>query len=467
MAWYYTIFGRFHPLVVHFPVGILLLAFIFEVVSLLPRYRHYRASVPEMLAVGAFFSVLSAATGLVLQDEGGYSQNLVQVHQILGISTACLSIITLILYKRLAKEKLFANSISIGIVALFVSITGHWGGMLTHGESYFSQADDDGEYVTDPVVKLSAIANVDSARLYADVIQPILESRCYSCHSSRRIKGDLRLDGIEQIMQGGSDGKVIMAGHPDSSSLYSRMMLPLEHEDHMPPNEKPQPSSAEVALIQSWIQDGADFERKVYQSKNTGGIKTFLSSLVAQSESPSFVPSTEVEPADEKAVKKITDRGIKVLLVASESNYVIISFVNKNNITTDDVRSLIPLRKQIIELDLARTNANDSIMSLISDLRELRKLNLQNTAITDAALSYISTLENLVHLNIVATGVTDAGLVNLHPLKNLTHIYAFQTDVSASGIDQLKISRPGIVVDTGGYSLPRIAEDTIDVFADP
>src|SRR5690606_24271908 len=147
----------------------LLLAFIFELVSLLSRYRHYRTSVPAMLAVGGFFSVLSAATGLVLRDEGGYSQNIVQVHQILGISTACLSIIALILYRHFAKGRLFANSISVGIVALLVSITGHWGGMLTHGESYFSQVDGNNEYLNDPVLKLRAIANVDSAHLYADV----------------------------------------------------------------------------------------------------------------------------------------------------------------------------------------------------------------------------------------------------------------------------------------------------------
>src|SRR5690606_37056673 len=146
---------------------------------------------PAMLAVGGFFSVLSAVTGLVLRDEGGYSQNIVQVHQILGIFTACLSIIVLILYKRFAKGRLFANSISIGIVALFVSITGHWGGMLTHGEGYFTQVDGNNEYLNDPMLRLRAIANVDSAHLYADVIQPILESRCYSCHSLSRIKGDL------------------------------------------------------------------------------------------------------------------------------------------------------------------------------------------------------------------------------------------------------------------------------------
>ena len=412
--------------------------------------------------------MFSVATGLVLREEGGYSENVVQVHQILGICTACLSIIALLLYKRFAVTgKFFLNSISICLVALLVSITGHWGGMLTHGENYFSQVDNGNEYPNDPLTKLGTIANVDSAKIYADVIQPILESRCYSCHSASRIKGDLRLDGIEQILQGGSDGKIILPGQPDSSSLYARMMLPLEHEDHMPPNEKPQPSSAEVALIQSWIHDGADFERRVFQSRNATDIKTFLTSLITQSKAPSLVPATEVEPADEKALQRIVDRGIKVLPVAGGANYVTISFLNKSNVTTDDVRLLLPLKEQIIELDLARTNAGDSIVLVISELKELRKLNLQNAAITDGALSYISTLDNLMHLNVVATRITDEGLKKLDQLERLTNVYAFQTDVTAEVINQLKASRPEMLIDTGGYSLPRIADDTMDVFADP
>ena len=89
---------------------------------------------------------------------------------------------------------------------------------------------------------------------------------CY-CHSSSKQKGDLRLDKEEFIMRGGKNGLVIKDGPVDSSSLYKRLILPLEDEDHMPPNEKPQLSSSEIALIQYWIEDHADFTKPVSEFK--------------------------------------------------------------------------------------------------------------------------------------------------------------------------------------------------------
>jgi hypothetical protein len=80
----------------------------------------------------------------------------------------------------------------------------------------------------DPAVRIRAIASVPDAILYRDVIQPILESRCYDCHSSAKEKGDLRLDKEEFIQKGGKHGPVIKAGPADSSAIFKRLMLPLQ-----------------------------------------------------------------------------------------------------------------------------------------------------------------------------------------------------------------------------------------------
>ena len=76
-----------------------------------------------------------------------------------------------------------------------------------------------------------------------------------------------------------------------------RLMLSLEDEDHMPPNEKPQPSSSEIALIQAWINEGAKFELKVSECSNAEKIKGYFTSVVEQSHKEKLIPEEEVETA--------------------------------------------------------------------------------------------------------------------------------------------------------------------------
>ena len=248
--------GRLHPLIVHFPIGILFIAFFFECLSQFRSYNKLRAAVQPSLLVGVICAIVSVITGLILSEEGGYDDDLLERHKWLGIATAALAamiygfrLISGKYFQQKARRRTFHLILFVPLIIL-VSITGHYGGSMTHGADYLFAAAGNIE-TDDPGIKLKAIQDVDNAVLYADLIQPILESRCYSCHSTRRQKGDLRLDGIDVIRRGGENGSIIEAGIPDSSALFVRLMLPLEHDDHMPPNEKPQPSSAEIALIQS------------------------------------------------------------------------------------------------------------------------------------------------------------------------------------------------------------------------
>ncbi len=45
--------------------------------------------------------------------------------------------------------------------------------------------------------------------------------------------------------------------------MIKRLLLPVDNEDHMPPKEKPQPSENQIALLQWWISQGAEFGKKV------------------------------------------------------------------------------------------------------------------------------------------------------------------------------------------------------------
>ena len=64
-------------------------------------------------------------------------------------------------------------------------------------------------------------------------VLPILYHHCFSCHSEKQSKpkGGLRLDSVEGIRK----GDVLQPGHPEQSDLLARTLLPIQHEDVMPP----------------------------------------------------------------------------------------------------------------------------------------------------------------------------------------------------------------------------------------
>lgn len=459
-------FGRFHPLVVHLPIGILFLAFLFECLSRFARFKPLETAVQPSLLVGSAFAVVAIATGLLLSEEGGYEEPLLTRHKNVGIAT---TLFTIILYFIRSKAANFftshktVKSVRILLflpVIILLSITGHLGGSMTHGEEYLFESLVS-EKQTDPMNEIKAIANLDSAILYQDVIEPILDSKCYSCHSAKKRKGDLRLDQVEFIMQGGKHGSVIEAGNPDSSSLYSRLMLPMEDEDHMPPNERLQLSSSEISLIKTWITEGASFDRKINAFAQSAKIKNYLTALLAQLQQEPLVPEQQVSAADEDALNALRQQGVVILPLGNETNYLSVSFVNVTSLTDADLQLLLPLKKQLLWLNLGRSKITDEGSKVIAQLPALRRIHFNNTMISDEGIKHLTPLTELNYLNLVGTKITDTGLSHLTSMKKLKNIFVYQTQVTAKGLQDLSSKLPEAILDTGGYSLPRLASDTI------
>lgn len=467
MDWITQFLGRLHPVLVHLPIGILFLAFIFECISQLKPYKKLRSAVQPALLIGVFFAIASAITGWYLSQEGGYEDDLLSRHKSLGIATAILGVVVYFLrataqlyFQSKAKRKTFYLVLFIPLIIL-VSLTGHFGGSLTHGDDYLFASIETSTEVVDPAIKLQRISDLDNAAFYPDVIQPILESRCYSCHSSRKQKGELRLDGISFIEKGGEHGAILERGNSDSSSIFQRLMLSLEDDDHMPPNEKPQPSSSEIAMIQAWIDEGADFEMKISACKDSDKVKRYFSSLVMQSKKEALIPEDEVEQPDGKAFAALNEKGIITLPVSHESNYLSVSFVNRRALAPGDLQLLLPLKKQIVWLNLSRTTIADSSLNIIAGLSALRRLNLEFTSITDKGIHALSPLAELRYLNMVGTKITDESMGHLSELQKLEDLFIYQTDVTLSAIQKFKTAKPGVKIDTGGYALPKIITDSI------
>jgi uncharacterized membrane protein len=462
-----TFFGRFHPLLVHLPIGILFLAFLFECLSFRNGYKKLNKAVQPALFWGSVFSIAAAISGFFLRQEGGYEENIADLHQNFGIVTAVLSMIVYVLRPKVKywvdhplRRKRVKLALSIPLIVALV-ITGHWGGSLTHGEEYlFAVMSLDNNEDIDPAEKIRQIINVDQAILYDDVIQPILEARCYDCHSSTKQKGDLRLDREELITRGGENGLVIRDGPADSSSLFARLVLPLEHEDHMPPNEKPQLSSSEIALIKYWIEEKASFEKPIDQFKNDDKIAAIIRTM-QEAPGESWIPRNSVSAASDKSLRKLSDLRVNPMPLATGSNYLMVTFTGTQKVTDEQLQSLQEIEQQLVWLNLSYTSVTDDQMKALSKLRNLRVLNLNNTAISDAGLSQISTLDELRSLSVVGTRVTDASIETLTKIKNLTHLFLYQTAISDAGLQKLMKEHEKMKIDTGNYTLEKLPTDTI------
>lgn len=451
--------GRFHPILVHLPIGILLLACFFQWLVLKPKFAVLQPAIPVMMFWGMLGAVLSCLSGYMLSLSGDYDEELVGRHQWMGIFTAALSLLLYVLYKFSLSEKP-ARWISLGVMAL-ITITGHLGGSLTHGSDYLTEGLNSG---TESGAALKPIPNIQEAALYTDVVQPLLQSRCYNCHGPNKQKGKLRLDKQELILKGGKDGKIIEPGKADESEMIERMLLPAEDEDHMPPKEKPQLTQGEIAILHWWISTGADFNKKVKDLPQTDKIKPILLALQSgtsgEDKKASDVPEAAVSKPDEEAVSRLRKAGVMIIPVAQNSNYLSVSFVTAGAAADSLVKLLAPLKKQLVWLNLNNAAISDETMKEIAKFTGLTRLQLSNTSITDEGIMKLQPLRELQSLNLVGTRITAAGVNQLKDLQKLKNLYLYQTGVNNADWPQLQKTFPAAQLDSGKYTVPTLVTDT-------
>jgi len=406
-------------------------------------------------------AILAALTGYLLSFSGDYDEGLVITHQWFGISVAAVSIAMFYFHSKAAP---FKTQVSVSILLfVLIVITGHLGGALTHGSDYLTKS---WNLSPDTVVQRKPIPNVQEAMVYSDIIQPVLQTRCYSCHGKNKQKGKLRMDDSLRLMKGGKDGPVILPGNAEKSEMVKRLSLPRGDDDHMPPTEKPQPTEQEIALIHWWIAAGAPFDKKVKQLDQPEELKTALLALQNVREKKIIVPDLPAKPvvkADDEAIKKLKNIGAVVEPVAQNTNYLSANFVTVKDPGDKEVQMLLPLKEQLIELKLGSSSLTDSATLIIAQFTNLMRLQLDYTKITDKGLANLTALQNLRYLNLVGTAVTEKGVLQLKDLKSLRSIYLYQTMVKKSGWNDLKKAFPKTLIDSGGYIVPLLPTDTTEV----
>ncbi len=458
--------GRFHPLLVHLPIGFLLIAALLEVGRRINRIQVSSSTIAFILLWSAIGATLSCVAGYLLSLGGGYDDTLLERHKWQGIGVAAFAWIAWVAsFEKLRKKMPFSSTMYMGTFGLAVLLTmtaGHDGGSLTHGEGYLTQ------YTPEPFRKLAGmppaelaeqevkpIANIEQANVYQDIVQPIMKKNCVQCHNASKSKGDLRLDQLDLIKKGGESGPALQAGNSATSDLIKRCLLPERDDKHMPPKGKPQLTNEQIALLSWWIEQGAPADKKVADLQKSEAVKPALATLTSgntgekQEASGSAVLGMEVEAADDKKIQALRKAGLLVNPISQDKNLLEVSAVNAKTFDDSQIGLLTALSDQIITLKLSGTKVTDASMKEISKLKHLTKIYLDRTAVTDAGLAELKSLQYLEYLNLIGTKVTDLGLKNVAAIKTVRSVYVWNSNVSDSIARQLEKSNPKIQISNG------------------
>jgi uncharacterized membrane protein len=457
--------GRFHPLLVHFPIVLLLLAGALE---LRAWWRHSSSSSTEsgegtgaVLALGAVSALAAAGAGLLLGGSGGYGGSTFEWHQRFGVIVALGASLTVAgwIAARRSKRGRAATVVYRTLLGTTVSVlvvAGHLGATLTHGEGYLTEhAPASVRGLLSPLLggsdAAARVARADQAVAYSSLIQPVLEKRCTRCHGAAKAEGKLRLDTPDAIRKGGSDGPVIVPGRAAESEIVRRIWLPSSHKDAMPPGGSQSLPASEAALIRWWIDQGARFNQKLSELDVTPEVQPAIEAVVGPLERGGpTLPAVNVGAPDRQAVATATRLGASVVPLASTNHFIELHCTNAGTRLGDaELAALRPLAPQTVWLDLSGTGITDAGLSTVAQFRNLTRLHLNRTRISDAGLKQLAGLQQLEYLNLYGTGVTDAGLPSLAVLKKLRTLYVWQTAVSSSGLERLHAALPRLEIETG------------------
>jgi uncharacterized membrane protein len=266
--------GRMHPLVIHFPIALIIVACGVEVWHAARGERRPAPMGVACVALGAAGAAVAAGMGWLnaAYERPGSASSVLFLHRWIGIAVAVASAGLAVLSVRASRAEagIVRSLYRAGLVvtAVLVSVGAHLGGMMTYGDLYLTDAvaalwgggpAGGGPPMIEtarPMVPLSAVHFPETGPVdFRSHVEPIFAAACWSCHSAAKSKGRLRLDSKAAAMAGGRSGPVVIAGHSGESLLIQRVMG--SGDDDQMPLDAPPLEDEKIRILRAWIDQGA------------------------------------------------------------------------------------------------------------------------------------------------------------------------------------------------------------------
>lgn len=434
--------GRFHPVVVHFPIVLLLLMPALEWFG--RKHGALREAAGFILGLALLAAVVALFAGMALARADGHEGTLLTDHLRGGF---CVVIGTALAwcFRGVSRAAYFS------LLVLTLGTLGwaaHNGGSLTHGETYLTES------LPVQVKRWFGIKDAPAPETYAPgtvfaaAILPTLQKYCIDCHGPEKQKGDYRMDGFAALLAGGKSGKRAITPHDLSQSEFvRRLMLDRDDDKVMPPRKKPRLKPAEISLLRWWIRQGAERDLLLTAVKDAPAEVATL--LAARAESgaaqPAYVPKVADYSQMHGEIARIEQStGIKFVPVSQRPGDGLILRVRgaESRFGDAELAQLARIAPYVVEAELAGTNVTDAGFTALKPFINLEKLHLERTRVTGAALGELRGLSKLVYLNVCATRVSDEYLAQIPSLTALRQLYLFGSHATEGAVNRLRTALP-------------------------
>ena len=440
--------GSLHPLVVHLPIGFIILTLLVDILI-----KTKNNSVKRIITIGWFFSFISggisALFGWFLGDNNYYLESQINIHKWSGIAFVILTFLIWILRALNFNLNKSIYRISNFAILILILITGHYGGEMTHGKGYLIKGLPFIKQKKIPTIFLAKKENsLDSMYVFEDLIYPVFEEKCIACHNKKQAYGGLNMSKYENIIKGGNSGLGIQKGNPYKSLIYKRVSMSQNEANFMPPAGTPL-TFDQVAVLKWWIDNSAKLKTPLTKLRNDKNIRSLVEeNYKLDLREKSYIETLNLAPIDENKLEVFKDEKYHWRFLDSEKSLLDVKFIGKK-ITRNDIELLSKLKNHIIWLNLSNCQLKDDLISFLPHFPNLTRLRVQKNKLTDKFITHIKDIKNLRELNIYGTQVTDASLNICSKMKNLEKIFLWNSKVTPLGIQEFKTQNPTIEIISG------------------
>lgn len=424
--------GRMHPLILHLPIGMLILVAALVLFGKQFDVAHNQPVVRFTLLLASLSASLTALFGFFLSLQGDYTGDAMTLHKYAGVALSWLCYALLLVY-----QSQFRRAIVLilgGLSFALLVAAGHTGAVLTHGENF----------LLEPLKGSQPVLTADNSSAYDYAIRPVLEAKCFSCHNQTKAKGKLVMTDRNRFMAGGENGSPWVAGKPEESLMIKAIHLPLESDEHMPPDGKAQLTSTEIAALEAWVRAGADFDRKIGEFPEGDSLRLAVALLAANKPSQATERIYAFASAPEASIEKVNTPFVTVAPLYQGSPALQADFFVRKGFDLKSLNALTAVRDQLVSLSLSKMPITDNDLAIVSNFANLEILNLNFTDVTGAGLRSLEPLKKLRSLSLASTRVRPRDLDPVLKLPELRHLFLWNTSIGTAERDSIHALHPAV-----------------------
>jgi len=263
--------GRFHPIILHLPIGALIVLFFMELINSVNSKLNLESACNILLWFSVISIIPTLLLGFLLGSSGNYDDELLNSHKWLGWFTALICVWLVVIREK--KSKSNPNKVSnfyrvfLFVNVILLSLAGHYGGYLTHGEDYLTKYmplamkkmigldTENAEYI---VINEEVDDSSSQIVYYEKTIRPIIQTYCFECHNVDKQKGDMRLDTLHWDMRN------------QRHAERWHEALNVINLGEMPPKKKKQLETNERRILVNWLTENLEKASLARQKDNKG-----------------------------------------------------------------------------------------------------------------------------------------------------------------------------------------------------